>query len=103
MTAAHGTLPFDTMIKVETMGNFAVVKINDRKPPTDGQILLLSRAAFASMNMNEKTGPVPCQLKFLTGLGCTLDFGNPCVMDNECCSRYCYKSMFSDKGFCVPK
>ncbi|XP_022170096.1 uncharacterized protein LOC111033601 [Myzus persicae] len=102
MTAAHQTLPFDTMVNVETMGTSVVVKINDRKTAADGQVLLLSRAAAESMNIDENTGPVQCQLK-LTKVGCIPNFGDPCVMHHECCSRYCFKEMYSEKGFCIPK
>jgi len=103
MTAAHQTLPFNTMVKVETMGTSVVVKINDRKTPSDGLIMLLSRAAAENLNIDENTGPVQCQLKILTGLGCTPDFGNTCVLHHECCSRNCFKEIYSDEGFCIPK
>jgi len=103
MTAAHRTLPFNTMVKVETMGTSVVVKINDRKTASDGQILLLSRAAAENMNIDEGTGPIPCQLKILTDVGCTPNLGNPCVMHHECCSRYCFREMFSEVGFCTPR
>ncbi|KAL4096862.1 hypothetical protein QTP88_021740 [Uroleucon formosanum] len=103
MTAAHGTLPFNTMVKVETMGTYVVVKINDRKPRMDGQVLLLSRAAAQNLYINENTGPVPCQLKILTSLSCIISFGDPCVMHYECCSYYCLREMFSTQGVCVPR
>lgn len=103
MTAAHRTLPFNTRVKVETMGTSVVVKINDRKPPSDGKILLLSHAAAESLNIYENTGPVMCQLIIPTDEGCIEDFGDTCVLHHECCSRYCFKEKFSPEGFCTPK
>ncbi|KAL5240563.1 hypothetical protein ACI65C_007973 [Semiaphis heraclei] len=103
MTAAHRTLPFNTMVKVETMGTSVVVKINDRKTASDGQILLLSRAAAENMNIDEDTGPIPCQLKILADVGCTPNLADPCVMHHECCSRHCFREMFSEEGFCTPR
>jgi len=103
MTAAHRTLPFDTMVKVETMGASVVVKINDRKTSSDGQIMLLSRAAAEGLNIYKNTPSVPCQLKYLSSEECTPDFGILCRMHFECCSRNCYKEMFADKGVCLPK
>lgn len=48
MTAAHKTLPFDTMVKVTnpTNGKSVTVRINDRGPYIDGRCLDLSTAAF---------------------------------------------------------
>jgi len=102
MTAAHRTLPFNTMVKVETMGTSVVVKINDRKTASDGQILLLSRAAAENMNIDENTSSVSCQLKILPDVGCTTNYGKTCVMHYECCSHYCLREMFSEVGFCTP-
>jgi len=101
-TAAHRTLPFNTMVKVETMGTSVLVKINDRKTSSDGQVMLLSSAAAQKLNIGKNTGPVQCQLKILTGLGCTTNFGDTCVQHYECCSHNCLREMFSEEGFCVP-
>ncbi|WP_460802770.1 septal ring lytic transglycosylase RlpA family protein [Nocardiopsis aegyptia] len=48
MTAAHKTLPFDTMVKVTNPdnGKSVTVRINDRGPYIDGRCLDLSTAAF---------------------------------------------------------
>ncbi|WP_017586556.1 septal ring lytic transglycosylase RlpA family protein [Nocardiopsis ganjiahuensis] len=48
MTAAHKTLPFDTMVKVTNPnnGSSVTVRINDRGPYIDGRCLDLSTAAF---------------------------------------------------------
>lgn len=48
MTAAHKTLPFDTMVQVTNPGNgkSVTVRINDRGPYIDGRCLDLSTAAF---------------------------------------------------------
>ncbi|XP_060877832.1 probable endolytic peptidoglycan transglycosylase RlpA isoform X2 [Metopolophium dirhodum] len=103
MTAAHRTLPFNTMVKVETMGTSVVVKINDRKTSSDGKVMLLSHAAAKSLNIYEDTGPAQCRLKIVTDLGCTTNYGNTCVQHHECCSQNCFREMFSTEGFCTPQ
>ncbi len=47
LTAAHKTLPFNTLIKVQNPqnGKSVVVRINDRGPFVEGRIIDLSRAA----------------------------------------------------------
>lgn len=60
MTAAHKSLPFDTMVEVTNpaTGASVVVRINDRGPYIDGRCLDLSRAAFeeiASANQGVAT------------------------------------------------
>ncbi|MBK7255497.1 MAG: septal ring lytic transglycosylase RlpA family protein [Ignavibacteria bacterium] len=47
MTAAHKTLPFNTLIKVTNLDNgvSTVVRINDRGPFVRGRIIDLSNAA----------------------------------------------------------
>jgi rare lipoprotein A len=51
LTAAHKTLPFDTMVRVTNPANgkSVTVRINDRGPFIDGRCLDLSRAAFAAI------------------------------------------------------
>lgn len=46
-TAAHKTLPFNTIVEVTNMGNnkSVLVRINDRGPFVEGRIIDLSRAA----------------------------------------------------------
>ncbi len=53
MTAAHKTLPFNTLVKVTNLsnGNFAVVRINDRGPFVRGRIIDLSNAAKNELEM----------------------------------------------------
>ncbi|GAA3741207.1 rare lipoprotein A [Spinactinospora alkalitolerans] len=48
MTAAHKTLPFDTMVEVTNPANgrSVTVRINDRGPYIDGRCLDLAKAAF---------------------------------------------------------
>ncbi|WP_211588795.1 septal ring lytic transglycosylase RlpA family protein [Allorhizocola rhizosphaerae] len=57
MTAAHKTLPFNTMVRVTNPGNgkSVVVRINDRGPYIDGRCLDLSRGAFRQI-ANLETG-----------------------------------------------
>ena len=51
MTAAHKTLPFDTMVEVTNIANgqSVTVRINDRGPYIEGRCLDLSTAAFSAI------------------------------------------------------
>ncbi len=51
LTAAHKTLPFGTIVKVENPANgkWVKVKINDRGPYVDGRIIDLSHSAFEAI------------------------------------------------------
>ncbi len=51
LTAAHKTLPFNTMVKVTNLANGAevVVRINDRGPFVTGRVIDLSRSAFEAI------------------------------------------------------
>ena len=53
MTAAHKTLPFNTLVKVTNLDNgvSAVVRINDRGPFVRGRIIDLSNAAKNTIQM----------------------------------------------------
>ena len=53
MTAAHKTLPMNTMVRVTNLGNGAqtTVRINDRGPFVAGRIIHLSTAAATSIGM----------------------------------------------------
>lgn len=53
MTAAHRTLPFDTVVKVTNLSNeeSVEVRINDRGPFVDGRIIDLSHAAAKAIGM----------------------------------------------------
>lgn len=53
MTAAHKTLPMNTMVRVTNLGNGAqtTVRINDRGPFVAGRIIDLSKAAATSIGM----------------------------------------------------
>ncbi len=50
LTAAHPTLPFGTLVRVQNAANGreVVVRINDRLPPIRHRIIDLSKAAAAS-------------------------------------------------------
>lgn len=56
MTAAHKTLPMNTIVKVTNRenGNSVVVRINDRGPFVDNRIIDLSNEAAQRMNMVNK-------------------------------------------------
>ena len=53
LTAAHRTLPFDTMVKVTNLDNdkSAVVRINDRGPHTKNRIIDVSGAAAKQLGL----------------------------------------------------
>lgn len=53
MTAAHRTLPFNTLVNVENLDNgmVAEVRINDRGPFVDNRVIDLSHAAANAINM----------------------------------------------------
>lgn len=52
-TAAHKTLPFNTMVRVDNVenGKSVVVRINDRGPYVDNRIIDLSRKAAQEIDM----------------------------------------------------
>jgi rare lipoprotein A len=52
-TAAHRTLPFDTLVKVTNLdnGQSTVVRVNDRGPFAKGRVIDLSYASAKSVNM----------------------------------------------------
>jgi len=74
MTAAHKTLPFDTLVRVTnlTNGKSAVVRINDRGPFVEGRIIDLSQAAAEAVDMIEP-GTVPVRLEPLAGVSFSAD------------------------------
>jgi len=53
LTAAHKTLPFNTIVEVKNLGNDKIVhvRINDRGPFVEGRIIDLSRAAASRLDM----------------------------------------------------
>ena len=53
LTAAHKTLPFDTLVRVVSLENDreVTVRINDRGPFVEGRIIDLSRAAADAIGM----------------------------------------------------
>lgn len=71
MTAAHRTLPFNTMVRVHDLdnGRDVTVRINDRGPFVEGRIIDLSYAAAQTMGM---PGLARVRLEIL-GLGSTAE------------------------------
>ena len=55
LTAAHPTLPFNTLVKVTVLrsGRTVVVRINDRGPFVEGRIVDLSRAAAEALRLTQ--------------------------------------------------
>jgi rare lipoprotein A len=66
LTAAHRTLPFNTVVRVtnKTNGREIDVRINDRGPFIDGRVIDLSLRAAREIDM-VRAGIVPVQLKVL--------------------------------------
>lgn len=72
MTAAHKTLPMNTMVRVTNLRNSktAIVRINDRGPFVSGRIIDLSKAAANSIAMIG-TGTAPVRLEVVGFYGKT--------------------------------
>lgn len=53
LTAAHRTLPFNTIVRVDNQenGRTVIVRINDRGPYVDNRIIDLSRKAASDIDM----------------------------------------------------
>ena len=66
-TAAHRTLPFNTLVRVTDVGTYktVVVRINDRGPSKKRRIIDLSKAAAGELGMISR-GIVPVSLEILT-------------------------------------
>ncbi len=75
LTAAHRTLPFDTVVRVTnlTNGKSTVVRITDRGPFVENRIIDLSLAAAREI---ESVGPgvVPVRLEILSAIDPTAGF-----------------------------
>jgi rare lipoprotein A len=75
LTAAHRTLPFETMVRVTNLNNgkSTVVRITDRGPFVDNRIIDLSLAAAREV---ESVGPgvVPVRVEVLGGVDPTAGF-----------------------------
>jgi rare lipoprotein A len=67
LTAAHRTLPFETMVRVTNLNNgkSTTVRITDRGPFVDNRIIDLSLAAAREIE-SEGAGVVPVRLEVLT-------------------------------------
>jgi len=67
MTAAHRTLPFNTVVRVQNTSNGKAVevRINDRGPFLDGRIIDLSLRAARAIDMI-RAGVVRVKLKIMS-------------------------------------
>ena len=67
MTAAHRTLPFNTVVRVQNQANGkeAEVRINDRGPFTTGRIIDLSLRAARAIDL-VRTGVARVKLKIIS-------------------------------------
>lgn len=68
LTAAHRTLPFETMVRVTNLGNgkSTVVRITDRGPFVENRVIDLSFAAAREIDA-VGAGIVPVRLELLSG------------------------------------
>ena len=75
LTAAHRTLPFETMVRVTNMNNgkSTVVRITDRGPFVDNRIIDLSLAAAREVD-SVGAGVVPVRVEVLGGVDPTAGF-----------------------------
>ena len=66
LTAAHRTLPFDTIVRVHNLNNKKTVevRINDRGPFVDDRVIDLSRAAADALDATA-AGVIPVYLEIL--------------------------------------
>ncbi len=66
LTAAHKTLPFDSLVKITNLlnGESVIVRINDRGPYIEGRQLDLSYAAAQQINM-VGTGVTPIKMEVM--------------------------------------
>lgn len=79
LVAAHYMLPFGTLVKVTNLENnkFVVVKINDRKPYSETNIIVVSWEAARQLDMVEK-GKVQVKIEVLSGqYGIASWYGHP--------------------------
>jgi rare lipoprotein A len=75
LTAAHRTLPFETMVRVTNLSNgkSTVVRITDRGPFVDNRIIDLSLAAAREVD-SVVAGVVPVRVEVLGGVDPTAGF-----------------------------
>ena len=75
LTAAHRTLPFETMVRVTNLNNgkSTVVRITDRGPFVDNRIIDLSLAAAREVD-SVGAGVVPVRMEVLGGVDPTTGF-----------------------------
>ena len=78
LTAAHKTLPFDTMVRVINLenGRAVTVRINDRGPYVDGRLIDLSRRAAESIGMIS-SGTAKVRLESVDPLVKALSYSGP--------------------------
>jgi rare lipoprotein A len=75
LTAAHRTLPFETMVRVTNLNNgmSTIVRITDRGPFVDNRIIDLSLAAAREVD-SVGAGVVPVRMEVLGGVDPTAGF-----------------------------
>src|SRR5438093_13605853 len=68
LTAAHRTLPFNTVVRVtnKTNGREVDVRVNDRGPFVDGRVIDLSLKAARQIDL-VRTGTAPVKLRVIKG------------------------------------
>jgi rare lipoprotein A len=66
LTAAHRTLPFNTIVRVQNLenGKEVVVRVNDRGPFKDGRVIDLSLEAAKQIDLI-RSGTAPVKLEIL--------------------------------------
>ncbi|MBE0491898.1 MAG: septal ring lytic transglycosylase RlpA family protein [Sulfurospirillum sp.] len=85
MTAAHKTLPMNTMLKVTNLSNerSAIVRVNDRGPFVKSRIIDLSYAAASRLDMQTKgTAPIRIEVIGFNGVIGDMQHKQSVMMDN---------------------
>ncbi|MDC7221971.1 MAG: septal ring lytic transglycosylase RlpA family protein [Spirochaetales bacterium] len=78
LTAAHKTLPFDTMVEVTNLSNgkSVILRINDRGPYVGDRLIDLSRKGAEAIGMLD-SGTAPVQISTLDPSVKAIDFSKP--------------------------
>jgi rare lipoprotein A (peptidoglycan hydrolase) len=68
MTAAHRTLPFNTLVKITRTdnGKFVIVKINDRGPFVSNRLTDISQAAATKLGFNNEGDEIRVKLEVIS-------------------------------------
>lgn len=98
LTAAHWSLPYNTSVMVTANNRSVVVRVNDRSPFLHNKAMQLSLAAAKTLDLDMTGLEVFCTISKIPD--CKKNSDNTCVVNNDCCSKYCERSSTSKTGEC---